>query len=147
VPPATRIEAALHPWVAYGILPLFAFSNAGVSLSGLDWATTGAVSLTLGITLGLVVGKPLGIILVSALSVKLRLCALPTDVSWRAFLVAGCLAGIGFTMSIFIAELAFPDDPLLVIVKLAVLLGSGVAALVGLIVGRAVLRLPDHDQE
>ena len=145
LPPVVRVQAMLHPWVAYGVMPLFALANAGVNLSGLGIdAAEQSTSLTViaGITLGLVLGKPLGILLVSMTMVKLGLCRLPQGLTWRGVLTAGCLAGIGFTMSIFIATLAFGDPALLSAAKLSVLLASTYAAVIGLIVGAVCFRRP-----
>ena len=137
--PAEHLEAGLHPWVAYGIMPLFALANAGVPLGALR--TTGAdfLSLTAGIMVALVIGKPVGILLASRIAVGLGLCALPPGISSRHLLVLGAFAGIGFTMSLFLANLAFPDSDQLAITKLAVLLASALAASVGLILGRRLL--------
>jgi NhaA family Na+:H+ antiporter len=134
--PVVRVETAIHPWVAYGIMPLFALANAGISLGGLDFASPAAMTLTAGVALGLVIGKPLGIVLASALAVRTRLSALPDDVSWSGVLVVGCLGGIGFTMSIFIANLAFQDEALLSLAKFAVLAASAAAAAIALLIGR-----------
>jgi NhaA family Na+:H+ antiporter len=140
-PPVATIQAGLHPWVAYGIMPLFALANAGVSFGGLDPGKAGFATLSTGVVLGLVVGKPLGIVLVSLAMVKLRVCALPKGASWLGVLVVGCVAGIGFTMAIFIAGLAFSDGSHLATAKLAILLSSAIAAAVGLrlVVGRLAL--------
>jgi NhaA family Na+:H+ antiporter len=137
--PVVRIQAELHPWVAFVIMPLFALANAGVSLQGLSLADAGATTVMLGVLLGLVIGKPVGILLASFASVKLGICALPRGVAWRGILLVGVVAGIGFTMAIFIAGLAFPGDGLLSAAKLAVLLASGVAAVLGLAMGRMML--------
>lgn len=130
-PPVVRVQAALHPWVAYGVMPLFALANAGVSLDGVDVSHAGAAAVTLGVFLGLVVGKPLGIVAASWLAVKAGWCRLPDGVSWRGVVLVGLLGGIGFTMSIFIAMLAFADEALLAAAKLGVLLASLAAALLG----------------
>jgi NhaA family Na+:H+ antiporter len=137
--PVVRIQAELHPWVAFAIMPLFALANAGVSLQGLGMDDAGSMAVILGVLLGLVIGKPVGILLASFTTVKLGICALPRGVSWRGILLVGLVAGIGFTMAIFIAGLAFPSDGLLAAAKLAVLLGSGLAAVIGLVMGRVVL--------
>jgi NhaA family Na+:H+ antiporter len=137
--PVVRIQAELHPWVAFVIMPLFALANAGVSLRGLGMADTGSMMVMLGVMLGLVIGKPVGILLASFVSVKLGVCALPRGVTWRGILLVGLVAGIGFTMAIFIAGLAFPGDGLLAAAKLAVLLASGLAGVIGLVAGRLVL--------
>ena len=131
-----RVESALHPWVAFGVMPLFALANAGVGLQGLD--VTGGVPLAVGagIVTGLVLGKPLGIVLACIAAVKLKLCALPAGVQWRHTLLLGLLGGIGFTMSIFISNLAFADSSLLITAKFAVLVASALAAILGLLLGR-----------
>lgn len=134
--PVERLEAALHPWVAYGVMPLFAFANAGVSLSGASGFDS---HVTLGIIAGLVIGKPLGILLATRLALSARCCALPAGVEWRGLVVLGLLAGIGFTMAIFIANLAFPDAALLAEAKLAVMSASLIAAIVGLVAGYVLL--------
>lgn len=135
--PVVRVEAMLHPYVAFGIMPLFALANAGVSLEGVSLNHGGGpLTVTAGVVLGLVLGKPLGVILASFAAVRLKLCVLPDEIRWRHVLLLGCLAGIGFTMSIFMAQLAFEDDSLLSAAKLAVLVASGLAAVLGFIVGR-----------
>ncbi len=134
--PVERLEAALHPWVAYGVMPLFAFANAGVNFS-ID--TAAMSSLSLGVIVGLVVGKPLGILLATRLALSARLCCLPGGVEWRGLCVVGLLAGIGFTMAIFIANLAFPDVAMLAQAKLAVMTASVIAAGVGLVAGCLLL--------
>jgi Na+:H+ antiporter, NhaA family len=139
LPPVVRIQAALHPWVAFAIMPLFALANAGVSLQGLEMAATGSMTVMLGVMLGLVIGKPVGIFLASFATVKLGICALPRGVTWRGILLVGLVGGIGFTMAIFVAGLAFPGDGLLATAKLGVLLGSGLAGVIGLVAGRIVL--------
>jgi NhaA family Na+:H+ antiporter len=131
-----QLERRLHPWVAFAIMPLFALANAGVTLSGLNLSAGQPLSVAAGIIAGLVFGKPAGIVLAAWLAVKLKLCALPKGVTWRHVLLLGLLGGIGFTMSIFIANLAFEDPQLLSAAKFAVLLGSGLAAVLGLLLGR-----------
>lgn len=139
IPPVTRIEAALHPWVAFAIMPLFALANAGVSLDGLDLATTEAVLVSLGVGLGLVVGKPLGVLAFSWLAVRLGLATLPRGVSWGGIAVVGFVAGIGFTMALFIGALAFTDAAMLGVAKLSVLVSSAVAGIAGLLIGVKLL--------
>jgi NhaA family Na+:H+ antiporter len=134
--PLERLEAMLHPWVAFGIMPVFALANAGVSLAGLNLSAGAPLAVGSGIVLGLVLGKPLGIVLASLGAVGLKLGALPEGVRWHHTLLLGLLGGIGFTMSIFIANLAFDDPALLAAAKFAVLVASGAAATLGLIVGR-----------
>jgi len=132
LPPVVRVQAALHPWVSYGIMPLFALANAGVSLGSVDLAAPGPLRVLLGVALALVIGKPLGIVAVTWITVRLRLGRLPDGVSWGGVFLIGLLGGIGFTMSIFIAMLAYSDDGLLNAAKLGVLAGSLAAALLGL---------------
>jgi len=134
--PAARVEEMLHPWVAFGIMPLFALANAGVSLQGLDLSAAAPLAVGAGIVSGLVLGKPIGIVLASIAAVRLRLCALPEGVRWSHLVLIGLLGGIGFTMSIFIANLAFDDPGLLAAAKFAVLVASVLAATLGLLLGR-----------
>jgi Na+:H+ antiporter, NhaA family len=94
----------------------------------------------LGVSVGLVVGKPIGVVCSSWLAVRLRLAALPSGVRWTGILVVGLVAGIGFTMALFIANLAFPPGPLIEVAKLGILLGSLIASIIGLSAGAALLR-------
>ena len=134
--PVVRVEAMLHPWVAFGVMPLFALANAGVSLQGLDLSAAAPLAVGAGIVSGLVLGKPIGIVLASIAAVRLELCALPAGVRWSHMVLLGLLGGIGFTMSIFIANLAFESLPLLAAAKFAVLVASALAATLGLLLGR-----------
>ncbi|MBZ5637173.1 MAG: Na+/H+ antiporter NhaA [Acidobacteriia bacterium] len=129
VPSRSGIEHALHPWVMYLIMPVFAFFNAAVVLKGspLDALLHPA---TLGVVLGLVVGKPVGITLSSWLAVRAGLAALPEGVGWRQIIGVACLGGIGFTMSLFIAGLAF-DGSLLASAKTGILMASAAAGVLG----------------
>lgn len=136
LPPVIRVQDALHPWVAYGIMPLFALANAGVAVGGVDFHSAASQTVMLGVLIGLVVGKPIGIFLASWIVVRLGWCALPTGATWRGVALVGLLGGIGFTMSIFIANLAFGSVELLNAAKLGVLAASGCAAVLGLIVGK-----------
>lgn len=140
LPPVVRVQMALHPWVAYGIMPLFALANAGVNLHGLDLGGGKPQQVMLGVTLALVLGKPLGILAASWLAVRLGWCRLPEGMNWSWLLLIGCLAGIGFTMSIFIAMLAFDDAALLTAAKLGVLIASVSAGIVGLLLGQRLAR-------
>jgi len=140
LPPVVRVQTALHPWVAYGIMPLFALANAGVSLTGVDLSVGGAQFVTLGVVIALLAGKPLGVVGATWLAVGMGWCRLAPGVSWGGVYLVGLLAGIGFTMSIFIAMLAFTDERLLNAAKLGVLLGSLIASLLGLGWGAAYVR-------
>lgn len=128
--PAQRLERSLLPWVTYFILPIFAFTNAGVTLQG-DFVNTVTNPIALGVILGLLVGKPLGIGFFSWLAVKSRLADLPMNVGWSQLISTSFLAGIGFTMALFIASAAFADPALLSIAKLSIILASLLAGLVG----------------
>jgi NhaA family Na+:H+ antiporter len=140
LPPVVRVQMALHPWVAFGVMPLFALANAGVGLEGIDVADGASRSIMLGVLVALVLGKPLGVISASWLAVRVGLCRLPPGVSWSGVCLVGLLAGIGFTMSIFIANLAFTQDQLLGAAKLGVLAGSLASAVLGLTWGVAYAR-------
>ncbi|WP_035964429.1 Na+/H+ antiporter NhaA [Bradyrhizobium sp. YR681] len=131
VPPVIRVETALHPWVAYGIMPLFALANAGVSFKGME-LSGGTQLVTLGVALALCAGKPIGVIGATWFAVRTGWCRLAPDVSWAGVCLIGLLAGIGFTMAIFIAMLAFTDDELLDAAKLGVLFGSLISVTLGL---------------
>jgi len=126
--PLLRLEHALHGFSAFVVMPLFAFSNAGVSLSG---SSGGRV--TLAVILGLTIGKPLGITGAALAAVRLRLAALPEGVSWTALHGCAWLGGIGFTMSLFIAGLAFQGTSSLDSAKVGILGGSILAGIVGTI--------------
>jgi NhaA family Na+:H+ antiporter len=140
LPPVVRVGAALHPWVAYGIMPLFALANAGVSLGGLDLSADGSSRVVLGVLLALVIGKPVGIVLGSWIAVRFRWCLLGGGVTWPMVWLVGCLGGIGFTMSIFIATLAFEQENLLAASKTGVLLASATAGVLGVVYGSIVTR-------
>ena len=131
--PLQRLEHSLHPWIAFGLLPVFAFVNAGLSLEGVSFASLIAQPLTMGITLGLFFGKPLGITLFSFLAVKTGVAVLPSKVRWSQIIGAGMLGGIGFTMSLFVSNLSFVSPELLNYSKLGILLGSVFSAAVGLV--------------
>jgi len=141
LPPVVRVQGALHPWVAYLVMPLFALANAGVSLDGIDLSAGGSQWVMAGVAIALIAGKPLGVIGMSWLMVRLGWCALPPGVTWGGIVLIGLLAGVGFTMSIFIAMLAFASDPnFLGAAKLGVLLGSLATALLGLAWGTLYAR-------
>jgi len=129
-PALHRLEHGLHPWVTFVIMPLFALANAGVPLFG-NVGKSVDNPITVGIVLGLVLGKPIGITLASWLAVRLGWASLPESVSWKHIHGAGWLAGIGFTMSLFIAGLSFADDAQLTAAKLGILAASCCAGIVG----------------
>jgi NhaA family Na+:H+ antiporter len=132
--PLRRLEHALVPWVAFLIMPIFALANAGVSLRGQggDLAAVLLDPVKVGIFLGLTVGKPVGVFGLAWLAVTVGLARLPSAVGWRTLFGACLLCGIGFTMALFIAELAFEGTELLDAAKLGVLAGSLVAGAAGL---------------
>jgi Na+:H+ antiporter, NhaA family len=132
LPPAVRVQMALHPWVAYGVMPIFALANAGVSIDPTALAMGDAFKVAVGVTLALAIGKPLGVVVTSWCAVRAGLCRLPEGVTWQGIVLLGLLTGIGFTMSIFIAMLAFEDPAMVTAAKLGVLLGSLSAAMAGL---------------
>ncbi len=143
-PPLRRLEHSLHPWVAFGIVPIFAFANAGVNLAGLSLADL-LQPIPLGIALGLVVGKQVGVFSFAWLAVKLGLARLPSGVDFRHVYGAAILCGIGFTMSLFIGMLAFENGAtgeVIVTDRLGVLVGTLVAAVAGYLVLNAVLPRP-----
>ena len=126
-----KIEHAISPYVAYFIMPLFAFANAGVSLEGLTFASLLA-PVPLGILLGLFVGKQLGVFIFSYASIKFGLASLPTNSNWISFYAVGILTGIGFTMSLFVGNLAFVNNmEYMDGVKIGVLSGSLLSTIVG----------------
>jgi NhaA family Na+:H+ antiporter len=131
--PAERIEQAVSPWTAYLILPLFAFSAAGVDLH-VDLGSPAARPILLGVILGLVIGKPLGIALVSWLAIKARIAIPPEGVTARSFIGAACLCGVGDTVSLLMADQAFPQGPEAAVAKIGVLLGSALAAAMGALI-------------
>jgi NhaA family Na+:H+ antiporter len=130
LPPLARLEHGLHGIVMFGIMPLFALANAGVELRGGGGALGSTIAL--GVILGLVVGKPIGITLASWLAVRTGIAALPAGIDWRALGGAAMLGGIGFTMSLFIAGLAFGNSPdQLTSAKLGTLVASVIAGVIG----------------
>ncbi|ODX39028.1 hypothetical protein BBM02_05100 [Vibrio parahaemolyticus] len=125
--PVERLEMLLHPWVGFIILPLFAFANAGISLT----STNATSPITFAVFLGFVFGKPIGIVLFSWISVRLRVAMLPENMNWGMILGGGMLAGIGFTIALFISELAYSTDQINA-AKLGIFSASICSALLGL---------------
>lgn len=140
--PLRKLEYRLHGWVALLIMPVFALANAGVALptGGLPGET---LPIVLGITLGLTLGKPIGLCGAAWLAVRIGIASLPRGVTWQHMFGVGVLAGIGFTMSLFIATLGFVDAQTLNIAKLAILLGSLIAGVSGLLL---LLRVSVHER-
>ena len=136
---AKRCIHALHPWVAFGIMPAFAFANAGVSLAGLSWQTI-AAPITLGVALGLFIGKQVGVMAAVLLARLGGIARLPEGAGWGETYGIAILTGIGFTMSLFIGGLAFPGGEHIVEMRLGVIGGSILSALSGLIVLLLVTR-------
>jgi NhaA family Na+:H+ antiporter len=124
--PLERLEHGLHPWVAFGIMPIFALANAGVTLDARQLASP----IALAVAAGLLIGKPLGVVLASIIAVRLGWAKLPPGVNWQAMLGGGFLAGIGFTMSLFVAGLALSGEALEA-GKFGTLAGSALCALIG----------------
>ena len=129
--PLVKLEHNLHNFSAFFIMPLFAFSNAGVLI---DMSTISThFMIVLGVVLGLLIGKPIGVVGFTYLAVKFKWVAKPSEISWSDIVAVGFLAGIGFTMSIFITHLAFEDESLIAAVKLGVFFASFIAAVIGVI--------------
>lgn len=132
--PLHDLEHALAPWCSFVILPLFAFSNAGVTLSGMGWESLTS-PLTLGVALGLIVGKSVGVFAFSYAAVKLGIAKLSEGINFKQIFAVSVLCGIGFTMSMFLAGLAFggdeADGKFMSLARLGILLGSGVSAVAG----------------
>ena len=134
IPPATRLERKLYPWVYFGILPLFALTNADVSFVGGDLGAMIVSPVFLGVFFGLLLGKPIGIMLFSFIVIKTKLASLPENVNWIHMLGAAILGGVGFTMAIFVANLAFPAHPELITnAKVAILSASTLAGVIGFV--------------
>jgi NhaA family Na+:H+ antiporter len=139
VSPAERHQSVLHPWVAFAIMPLFALANAGVPIGSADLSGDGFYVFA-GIVAGLAIGKPLGVYLISTVAAGSGLASRPAGAGHGGVMLVGVVAGIGFTMSLFVAQLAFPPGPLLDTAKLAILVGSAAAMIMGLLFGLLSLR-------
>jgi NhaA family Na+:H+ antiporter len=137
--PLSRLEHTLLPWVAFFIMPVFALSNAGVEIGG-DFLGSLAGPVSFGIILGLVVGKQIGVTLFAWLAVRMGMAELPAGASWKQLYGVACLCGIGFTMSLFIANLAFPSAEALDIAKAGILVASLVSGLWGYLLLKRVPR-------
>jgi len=139
--PAEGLIETLHPWVAFGIMPIFALANAGVPLNeiGLDGS---GLAIASGVSIGLLLGKPIGVLLAIWLTLRLRVGILPAGLRVPHLVVLGLVAGIGFTMALFIGHLAFPQPSQLSAAKLGILASSAVAAILALAIGRILLPVP-----
>lgn len=136
--PLQRFEHGLHPWVSFFIMPIFALANAGVSIGG-DFLSSITNFISIGIILGLFLGKQIGIFSFSYLAVKFKLASQPEGVSWKKIYAAAILGGIGFTMSLFIANLAFNSEELLNTAKVGILSGSLISGIIGFIILKSAL--------
>ncbi|MFZ2323478.1 MAG: Na+/H+ antiporter NhaA [Ignavibacteriaceae bacterium] len=136
--PLQRFEHGLHPWVSFFIMPIFALANAGVSIGG-DFSSSLTNYVSIGIVLGLFIGKQIGIFSFSYLAVKFKLASQPEGVSWKKIYAAAILGGIGFTMSLFIANLAFNSEELLNTAKVGILSGSLISGIIGFIILKSAL--------
>jgi NhaA family Na+:H+ antiporter len=136
IAPAARLEHLLHPVASYAIIPVFALANAGIELRGDMLGGDGATRVALGVVLGLVVGKAVGITGASWLAVRLGLGVLPAGASWRQLVGIACLGGIGFTVALFVSGLAFDQPALGDAARVGVLAGSVLAAFAGLVLLR-----------
>ncbi len=142
-PPAQRLEHAFQPWTTYLILPIFALANAGVIL-GADAGANLGHPVSLGIISGLVIGKPLGVSFFAWLATRLGWAEMPPEIGWKQFLSASFLAGIGFTISLFITQASFADPQLLSAAKVAILMASVLSAVLGFVLLN--LTSPSYDE-
>jgi NhaA family Na+:H+ antiporter len=140
VSPLARLETMLHPWTAFLVLPVFALANAGVDVRDASVGELAGNPVTLGVVLGLVMGKPLGILAAAWLATRLRLGLLPAGAGWVHIAGVGLLAGIGFTVALFIAELSFTEAALTDAAKVGILVASAGAAVLGLVALRLAPR-------
>ncbi|QYJ01380.1 Na+/H+ antiporter NhaA [Thalassovita mediterranea] len=138
--PLHKLEHGLHPWIAFGVLPIFAFANAGVSLTGLSLEDL-AAPITLGVAAGLFIGKQIGVFGATFLAVKAGIARRPEGTNWAHIYGVACLTGIGFTMSLFIGMLAFDARDSLDQVRIGVLAGSILSAIAGVIALKLAARM------
>ena len=143
VAPLDRLEGSLHPWSAFVVIPIFALANAGVRIVDLDFAEAATSPVALGVGVGLLVGKIVGISLATWIAVVTGVGKLPKRTQWRDMFGLAALAGIGFTVSLFITELAFTDNTFIDQAKIGIFIGSGLAG----IVGYTILRMAKTPQE
>jgi len=137
--PLEYLTHRLHPWVAFGVMPIFALANAGVALDASTLGDPVGMRVALAVALGLLIGKPVGIALFAIVAVRLGLAALPAGIGLGALVGTGLLGGIGFTMALFITSLAFGEGPLVSAAKIGTLSASVLACVGGLVVLSRVL--------
>jgi NhaA family Na+:H+ antiporter len=147
VSPLDRLDRALHPWSSFAVVPLFALANAGVRFAGIDLAEVATHPVTLGVAVGLLAGKIVGITAFTWMAVRLGWGRLPRATGWRHVVGLSAVAGIGFTVALFIAGLAFTDPLLADRAKLGIFAGSLTAGIVGYFVLRSTPRLPAAYQD
>jgi NhaA family Na+:H+ antiporter len=135
-----RMERALHPWSSFVIVPLFALANAGIAVDATSVRAAVHSPISIGVALGLVIGKPAGILLASWLGVRLGMAALPSGVAWQQLAAAAVVAGIGFTVSLFITDLAFTDPRLISDAKMGIIGGSLAMGIAGYVATGAAAR-------
>ena len=138
--PLERLERKIHPWTAFVVLPIFALVNAGVEITSEGLATAARSPIALGIAGGLVLGKLVGIVAAAWLAVRIGVASLPDGVCWRHIAGVSLLGGIGFTVSLFITELAFTDPAMVTTAKLSVLVTSALAGVMGFVVLKTMVR-------
>ena len=131
IPPLQRLELAMHPFVSFVIMPIFALANAGITLTGIDTSAIFSTNITIGVMLGLFLGKPIGIILSTLFLTKIKMAKFSKDMTRRRLVGVGFLASIGFTMSMFISTLAFSDDISFVQAKIGIFIASILGGIVG----------------
>ena len=147
VSPAERLEYLLHPWTSFGVVPIFALANAGVSIKASSFDAPGVVGVIIGVVVGLVVGKVAGITTATWLAVRSGRGRLPAGATWSTLAGVAALGGIGFTVSLFIAELAYEPGAMQDGAKIGVLIGSVIAAVLGSLVLLRGRRVADEQEE
>jgi NhaA family Na+:H+ antiporter len=143
--PLERLERALSPWVAYVVVPIFALANAGVALSGDAVSGLASDPITLGVLLGLVVGKTVGVFGASALAIRLGIGRLPVGTTWRHMIGLAMVAGVGFTVALFVTSISFDDPVRSDAAKIGILAGSALAGVLGYLVLRTARPVPAED--
>lgn len=142
-----RLEHGLHPWTSFAVVPLFALANAGIALDGGVLRNAAGSTVAAGAALGLILGKPIGITLASWLAVRMRIATLPEGVRWAQIAAVSIVAGIGFTVSLFIGTLAFPDVGQKDDARIGVMTASFIMALAGLLAVRLACARPAYDED